>query len=283
MAEAQWNPRMKLDLNAAWDQAVRLIAANREMLLVLGGVFFFLPYVLFGLLVPMPDFAAIAGPSGDNTPALMAEMNGFLADYWWAILLVALVQTIGAIAVMAVIGDPRRPTVGAAMGRGAAYLLPSIGSQLLTSVATVAVLFIALLLGAMTGSETVAATLSVFALPVIIWLMTRLSLSNAVIAIEQTMNPLAALARSWRLTAGNGFRLLAFYILLFAAFFVISQVLGLIIRVFVALPGADIAHVLGALMTGLVYAAMILVGYAVLASVHRQLARAERVAAPDPA
>lgn len=274
---------MKLDLNAAWDQAVRLIAANREVVLVLGGVFFFLPYVLFGLLVPLPDFGAVAGPSGENAPALMAAVNGFLADYWWAILLLALVQTAGAVAVMAVIGDPKRPTVRAAMRRAVAYLLPNVAAHLLTSLATTLVLLVALLLGALTGSRTVAATLSVFSLPVIVWLMTRLSLSGAAIAIEQVANPLAAIGRSWRLTAGNGLRLVAFYLLLFAAFFVISQVLGLIVGVLTALPGAEVARVLGALLSGLVYAALILIGYAVLASVHRQLARAERVAAPDRA
>lgn len=271
---------MKLDLNAAWDQAVRLTAGNREMLLVLGGVFFFLPYVLFLLLVPMPDFAAVAGPSGENSAALMAAMNGFLADYWWAILLLSLVQTVGAVAVMAVIGDPTRPTVSAAMRRGGAYLLSSVAVQILTSLAAMLVLFVALLLGALTGSQTVAATLSVFSLPVIIWLMTRLSLSSPAIAIEQLANPLAAMRRSWRLTAGNGLRLVAFYLLLFLAFFVVSQVLGLIVGVLTALPGAEIAHVLGALLSGLIYAVLITIGYAVLASVHRQLARAERVSVP---
>ena len=271
---------MKLDLNAAWDQAVRLIAANREVMLVLGGVFFFLPYVLFLLLAPMPDFAAVAGPSGENTPALRSAMSGFLADYWWAILLLTLVQTLGAIAVMAVIGDPTRPTVRAAMQRGAAYLLPNFGAQLLTSLAAMLVLFVALFVGKLSGSKPVIATLSVFSLPVIIWLLTRLSLSGAAIAIELLANPLTALRRSWRLTAGNGLRLVAFYLLLFLAFFVILQVLGLIVGVFTALPGAEIAHVLGALLSGVIYAVLILIGYAVLASVHRQLARAERVSVP---
>ena len=152
--------------------------------------------------------------------------------------------------------------------------------QLLASLATTLVLFVALLLGALTGSQTVAATLAVFALPVIIWLLTRLSLSGPAVAIEQTANPLAALRRSWRLTAGNAIRLVAFYLLLFAAFFVISQVLGLIVGVLTALPSAEAAHVLGALLSGLIYAALILTTYAVLASVHRLLARAERVSVP---
>lgn len=274
---------MKLDLNAAWDQAVQLIAANREVVLVLGGVFFFLPYVLFLLLVPMPDFQTVAGPSGKDSAALMAAMNGFLADYWWALLLLGVVQTVGAVAVMAVIGDPARPTVGAAMARGARFLLPNVAAQIVTSFIVTAVLFVAILLGALTGSQTLAATLAIFALPVIFWLWTRLSLTGAVIAIERVANPMRALRRSWRLTSGNGLRLAAFYLLLFLAFFVISQVLGLIVGLLTALPGAEIALVLGALLSGVIYAALILVGYAVLASVHRQLARAERVSAPEAA
>ena len=272
---------MKLDLNAAWDQAVRLIAMNREVMLVLGGVFFFLPYVLFTLLVPVPDFAAVAGPTGEDGPALMAAVNGFMADYWWAILLLALVQTAGATAVMAVVGDPARPTVRAAMRRGAAFLLPSIAAQFLASLFTTLALFVALILGALTGSQAIAATLAIFMLPVIVWLMTRLSLNGAVIAIEKTANPVTALRRSWRLTGGNGLRLVVFYILLFAAFFVVSQVLGLLVRIATALPSAEIAQVIGALLSGLLFAAMIMLVYAVLASVHRQLARAERVAEPE--
>ncbi len=272
---------MKLDLNAAWDQAVRLIGANREVLLVLGGVFFFLPYVLFSLLVPMPDFATVAGPQGENPTALMAAMNGFMADFWWALLLFSLVLAAGAIAVMAVIGDPARPTVGAAMARGGRFLPTSFASQVLTSFATSLVLFVATFLGALTGSRGVAATLSIFALPIIIWLMTRWSLSGAVIAIDRTANPIAALRRSWRLTDNNSLRLIAFYILLFAAFFVIWQVLGLMISLIVALLSAELARVLEALLSGLLFTALILIGYAVLASVHRQFARAERTAEPE--
>lgn len=274
---------MKLDLNAAWDQAVRLIAVNREVMLVLGGVFFFLPYVLFNILVPLPDFATAAGPSGENTAALLAAMNGFLADYWWALLILSLITSAGAIAVMAVIGDPARPTVREAVTRGATYLLPMIAAQLITSLATTVLFFLAIMLGALSGSTGVAVTMSLFAFPVLIWLMTRWSLNGAVIAIEKSGNPIAALRRSWHLTAGNGLRLIAFYILLLLAFFVISQVIALLIGLVAALFTADTAIVIEALLSGLVFTALILIGYAILASVHRQFARAERTAAPDPA
>lgn len=270
----------KLDLNAAWDQAVRLMALNREVVLVLTGVFFFLPHVLFLLLVPIPDFSGLAGPSGETTPALMAAVRGFIADYWWAAALLAVVQTAGGTSVMAVVGDPARPTVGEAVRRGGAFLLSSVGAQVLTTLATTLALFLAILLGALTGSRTVAGTLAVFALPVIVWLMTRLSLSGASIAIERIPNPVAALRRSWRLTGGNGLRLVFFYVLLFAAFFVISQVIGLLIGLVTALPGAELAAILGAVLSGAVYSVLIAVGFAVISSVHRQLARAERVSVP---
>jgi hypothetical protein len=272
---------MKLDLNAAWDHAVRLVGMNREVMLVLAGVFFFLPYVVFELLVPFPDLATMAEGSGEGaSAAMMAAMNGFFAQYWWAVLLLSLVQMIGGLAVMAVVGDPARPTVSDAMRRGLVFLPSNFGAQLLTSLAFMLVLLVAILVGALTGSQTMAATLSVFSFPVIVWLMTRLSLSGAAIAIEGVANPLAALGRSWRLTKGSGLRLIAFYLLLFAAFFVISQVLGLIIRLITAFPNAEVATILGALLSSLIYAVLIVIGYAVIASVHRQLARAERVSVP---
>lgn len=274
---------MKLDLNAAWDQTVRLLGVNREMLLVLGGVFFFLPTVVFSLAVPVPDFAMVAGPEGENTEALMAAMNGFIAQYWWAILLLLLVWNLGALAVMAVIGDPTRPTVGQAVRRGLSYLPTQFGSLIVTNLLTSLVLTAAFILGILTGSQLVAQALALLAFPVIIWLLTRWSLSSPTVAIEKTANPLAALRRSWGMTRGNALRLLAFYVLLFAAFFVISQVLGLLFSVIVALPGAGIARVIEALLSGLLTAVLLLLIYAVLASVHRQLARAERVSVPGTA
>lgn len=272
---------MKLDLNAAWDQAVRLISMNREVMIVLGGVFFFLPYVLFALGVPMPDFQAAAGPAGEDSRALMAVMNGFITQYWWALLLLSLIQTIGAVAVMAVLGDPARPTVGAAMSRGFRFLLPSVGVQILTSLAVFMALVLAILIGALTGSQAIAATMAAFSIPVIVWLMTRLSLASPSVAIERIANPVAALRRSWRLTSDTGLRLLAFFVLLFIAFVVISQVIGLVIRLLTALPTAEIGTIVGGLLEGLVYAALTMIYYGILASVHRQLARAERTSSPE--
>jgi len=279
---------MKLDLNAAWDQAVRLIGMNREVMLILSGVFFFLPYVMFTLLVPMPDIQAAAGPAVADTSLLAAELNGFIRQYWWAILLASAVQTAGALAVMAVLGDPRRPTVQAAIARGSALLPSSLLASALATCAAIAAVFFAILIGALTGSEVLTKTLALCAGPLALWLWTSLSLSSPAIAIEKIANPLAALRRSWRLTDGSRLRLAVFYVLLLVAFVVMFQVIGLAVSVLTALLSAESAIVVSTLLLGIVQATFSLLFFAVQASVHRLLARAERAlesdsGAPGPA
>lgn len=268
---------VKLDLNSAWDGAITLIGKNREMLLVLAGIFFFLPYVVFMLLVPMDGLAA-AGASGDQN-AMMAAANAFFAQYWWAVLLLGLIQLVGATAIMAVIGDPARPTVNEAMSRGVVRLPSQIGAQFVVSLVLFTVLFVAILIGALTGSQGVAMLFALFSLPVVLYIGSRLSLAAPEIAIDDTLNPLKAIRTSWNLTKGTGLRLAAFYLLLIVAFLVIGQVIGLLLSLLTALPTAQLAEVLDALLSGLLNAAFGILGYAVLASVHRQMARSARVRA----
>ena len=43
---------MKLDINRAWTDAINLIQTNLSVVAVVAGVFFFLPYLAFALLMP---------------------------------------------------------------------------------------------------------------------------------------------------------------------------------------------------------------------------------------
>lgn len=270
---------MKLDLNAAWDSAVKLVKGNREMILVLGGVFFFLPYVLYSLLVPMDQIAAAAA-SGQEA-ALMASLEAFAAQYWWAILLLLLIQTVGATAIMAVIGDPARPTVNEAISRGFRLLPSQAGVLVIMFVAMVIVQTIFLAFGAIGGSESLATVFVLLSLPVLLYLVTRFSLAGPDIAIERVKNPIAAIRRSFQLTTGNAFRLLAYYALLTIAFLVVGQVIALIVGALAALTGATVADIIDALLSGVLNTAYLITIYAALAAVHRQLAQAARVNARE--
>lgn len=263
---------MKLDLSAAWDGAVRMLSRNRETLLVLGGVFFFLPYLLISLFLPEAETGAVDG--GADYDAAMAAMQGVYADYWWAFVLLAIVQGVGLIAVLAILGDSARPTVGEAIGRGVRYLLPQIGAQLLTALAIVAPTILALAIGLALGPAATV-LLALVVLPLVIVLMVRFSLAAPVVAIEKVGNPLAAIARSWRLTKGNALRLFAFYALLVIALIVLSTVLSLVLSLALALFGDGAALIGGAVVMSLLNTIFALVAYAVLASVHRRLTGGE--------
>ena len=42
----------KLDMGRAWNEAVALISANRDMVLIVAGVFFLLPNLMLSMLAP---------------------------------------------------------------------------------------------------------------------------------------------------------------------------------------------------------------------------------------
>ena len=84
------------------------------------------------------------------------------------------------------------------------------------------------------------------------------------------MNPITALARSWKLTKGNSLRLFALYVLLVIAVLVLSLVLGMVFALFGVL-GETIGLLATAIGGGLVSMAFTTIMLAVLAAVHRQL------------
>jgi hypothetical protein len=271
---------MKLDLSAAWDGATAMIRANREVILVLAGVFFFLPYLAFSLFLPDTGIAEASAANEGDMEAMAAIVMEYYAEFWWALLLLALIQSVGAIASLAVLGDHARPTVGDAIKRGISLLPTQFGANILTALAIMAPIVLASGIGAATGSAAIIGLLTLISLPIAIYIVVKLSLTSPAIAIEQLRNPLAAIARSWRLTKGNSFRLFFFFLLLFVAFVVASTVLNLIIGLVLALLG-EALQLIGLAITGaLVNAIFSVVAYAVLASVHQRLAGHARVSVP---
>ena len=72
---------MKLDLSAAWDGAMKMLAANREMVLVLAGVFFLVPYLAFSLFLPDPMTQAGAAGAEPDMDAMSAQIVAFYGQY----------------------------------------------------------------------------------------------------------------------------------------------------------------------------------------------------------
>jgi hypothetical protein len=263
---------MKFDMTAAWSEAMRTVAANRQVIAVVAGVFFFLPYLAFMLMFMNRMSALEAAQASNPDPEAMGEaMMGFYGETWWIVLLAAVIQGIGMLGLLTLLTDRSRPTVGEALKTGVRLVLPYLGAQLLISVVLGLLILVPIAIGA--GVSTAAGVLvGMVALVAFLYLFVKFMLAPAVIAIERQANPLAALSRSWHLTKGNSLRIFLFIFLLFIAVAVVGGVISMIVGLVLAMGGAETALIGQAVMSGLINAVFYVVFLAVLAAIYRQLA-----------
>jgi hypothetical protein len=259
----------KLDTNLAWQNAHAAIKGNREALLAIAGVFFFLPSLAFTLLYPQPPAA-----SGSMTPAqAMAFFEKFYRESLPFTLGMTVAQIVGTMAILRLFAGPSRPTVGDAIAKGAVdaavFLLTMFGLSLLASILAGVILALA----AVTGQQAVAGIAMAAVIVAFLYVFLRLILVMPVMAVEGLRNPAAALPRSWALTRGNVGRILLFLALMVLAYMVIvgiaSALLGIVLALVIGSAGAKIAVAIVAAALGAVFTLYLLTS---LAAIHRQLA-----------
>ena len=234
---------MKFDMGQAWNSAVALLLANKDVVLVVAGVFFFLPNFAIMLFLPN-QMAALQSPQAQAEPEKMMEMMaGFYASYWWIFVLLALVSAVGMLGLMTLLTDRARPTLGEALMTGVRYLPTYIAAQLLQGLLIALLIMIPIAIGAASGVVAIGVLLGLVAVIGAVYLFVKFSLSSPVIAIEQTYNPIAALSRSWALTKGNSLRIFGFFVLLFIALVIISGLVSVLFGLVFALLGGEAAMI----------------------------------------
>jgi hypothetical protein len=263
---------MKFDMSAAWDEVVRLLSANRQVLLIVAGVFFFLPQVAFSLVFAN-QIAALEASQADNpdASAIGQAMAGFYGEIWWMILLMALIQGVGMLGLLVLLSDRSRPTVGEALKTGLKLLLPYLGAQILFSCLMGLLILFPIAVGASAGAGA-GVLVGIVALVALVYVFTKFLLVSPVIAIERVTNPLAALGRSWRITKGHTLRLFLFVFLLILALVVVGSVVSMVSGLVFALLGTEVAMVGQGIVSGILNAAFYVVFLAALAAAHRQIA-----------
>lgn len=258
---------MKLEMNRAWGQAMALIGANKDVVFVVAGVFFFLPYLIF--LMAMPQMAAMSDPA--TAEAAFEQMGAFYADAWWAMLLISILQGIGMLGLLALLTDHRRPTVGEALKIGASKILSYLAAYILLAIAVGMVAMLLIGGTAATGSVAIGFVGLTVAFALAAYAFVKFSLVAPVLVKDGVANPVTALQRSWRMTKGNSFRLFAFYFLLVIALLVLMMVISLVVGLVLALFGPGAQTFGSALMGSLMNALWATIFLAVLAAVHDQL------------
>lgn len=271
---------MQFDSNEAWKEATGTVTANRDMLLAITGVFIMLPS--FAVQVFTAPLQMALGDEA-KPEQVMAAYGVYFEHNWPFLLVMAALHLIGTLAMIALITDPRRPTVAEAIRTG----LVRSG----TAAAAMVVLFFALSfvaglpinIAALTGSLNLGLAGMAAGLAILFYGLARTLPLLPVVVVERVVNPLAALRRAFTLSRGNGGRLLLFYALIFAAFMFVSVLLLAGLKIAVTLiagsEGADLAM---ALADSGISAVMSVYLAAVLAAIHSQLAEAPNLLKAGP-
>lgn len=255
---------MKFDGNLVWKQASATMAANRELVLALAGVFFFLPSFALIMLVKQPQM-----PSGGTPEQVMAVIRPFVMAMLPWFVLGSVVQTLGQVALLELFGRGGRLTVGEALRGGLGVLLSYIALQLLTGLAITSVLLLAGGLGGIIH-PAVGVLLGIY---LACQAYGRFVTAGAVIVLERRKNPFAAFARAVALSRGNGFRIGNFLFLLGAAAFFLLMVLTIIVGIVAALTMGEgrAAEIFSGFFSSAASAVAIAYFAAIIIAIHRQL------------
>lgn len=255
---------MKFDGNLAWKHASATMAGNRDLLLALAGVFFFLPSFAMIMLFKQPQV-----PPGATREQMLMLLEPFIASVLPWLIIGSLVQALGQLTLIELFGRHGRLTVGEALRRALRALPSFIVVQLLMGFAASMVLFLAMGLGGLL-SPVLGLALGVYA---ICQVYGRFVTASAVVALERQFNPFRALARSVTLSRGHGWRIGNFLFLLVAAVLFVFMVVTVIAGIVAALtlgqgrPAEILTGFVSSGATALVIAYFV----AIVVAIYRQL------------
>ncbi|MEO1647898.1 MAG: hypothetical protein AAFR32_03660 [Pseudomonadota bacterium] len=246
---------MSFDMNAAWMRALDLVKENFQLLAVVAGVFFLLPSLAIYLLAP-DAMTALSDPSlfsdPDADPELvLQQFQEELGPIFAISGVISIVQFAGYGAMVGLMGR-RRPTVGESVLKGAAATPSTFAVLLIFFLLYLLALLIVIvpfgLIGGLLGLPELGAIAAFPAALSSVWIMARMSLSLPVMILENTLNPIKATLRSFKLTHKNQWMILLFWTVLFIGYFIFALLFTGLIGVVSGLTGQGI---IGSLILGL--------------------------------
>lgn len=256
-----------LDSSAAWASATRMVAANRDLLVAIAGVFFVLPGLAGAVFVPSPTMT-----SGMTEAQMLQIMQDCYASSLPALLALSLLPMVGMLTMLVVMLDAARPTVAEAIRHSLRALPSYFASQLLIALGILPLSLAMTMLLALFLPDRIALS---FAFGILLYPIMRTMLIGPVVAGRTERNPVAAIRESIRLTRGNAGRVLLFIGLAGFVFLVAYGLAMMFVGVVLVLMfKGEPQRLIGEGVAGVLLA----VGYtyfvAMLAAVYNQLAAA---------
>ncbi len=257
---------MKFDMNRAWNEAVRLLRSNPELLILLAGLFIFVPTLAVYLIEP----EAMQLPADLDQDNPVPQLNAYFAKVGIYLIVLQVAQYAGLLTMVALFAR-RRPTVGDAIKTGLMALIPLLILQILLTFALTLASALIFALLSLAGNAAIALGVALL-IGVALYLAGRLFPVIGAIIFEKRYNPVKALSASFRMTRGHGGKLVAFLVLLSIAGLIISTVAGLPIALITALiSNAEVALFIDAAFAALVGSILTAIVAALIVSVYRQL------------
>jgi len=266
----------KLDMGKAWTETTGLIGTNRDTIGAVAGLFFFLPSFALALLAPEVTNPEPIPTAGADPQAVMQaaidQISTAYTDNFLLFFVLSVVQFVGSLALLALLTDSARPTVGEALALAVKSIPTYLGAQILSALAAGIVIGLPLGLMAAAAPPPVVVIAAFVLILLALYMFVKFSLIAPVIVIDGERNPVNALTRSWRLTKGNSFRIVAFMVLLFVTIGIIAALVSGIIGLVLSAGGTQVAQIGNGVVSALVNAAVGVIFLVVIAAIHRQLA-----------
>lgn len=210
-----------LSISKAWDESKAIAARDGRLIGAVALALVLLPQAILGVIVPPPAL------SGEEAPSWFPLLS----------LIVAAIGVVGQIAIIRLALEPA--SVGEAIMHGLRRVAPTIGALLLFALPLALIMVLLLLvIGGPSAVEAlrsgggslppgVAAAILLF---VVIAVAISIRFQMVVpVASAESGNPITILKRSWEMTRGNYWRLLAFLIMILilaVALLLVAQMIG---------------------------------------------------------
>lgn len=256
-----------LDTNRIWEDALQTLRSNREVMLVLTGIFVLLPTLAILFFWPFPE------PQPNEQFAVFLQRVGTYTDTtWWQWLAVLGLQTLGLQTMLAVLADAARPTVKSALGKAIAAFATLFAAIIAVTLAASLALSILIAVGSGFGSFPIALLATVAGAVAGLYVLARFALIAPLVQLRGLRNPFSALRDALRLTRGCGWQLLGFLVLVYVAIYIVAWLAGAVILLIAGLfAGGDVVQLLQKVLQALSQAIMLPVFAGVLAGLYRQL------------
>ena len=254
-----------LDSSAAWASATRMVAANRDLLMAIAGVFYVLPGLAGAVFVPSPAMTS------EMTEAQMLQvMQDYYASSLPVLLVLSLLPMAGMLTMLVAMLDTARPTVAQSIRHSLRALPSYFASQLLIALGILPLSMALATVLALLLPDRIAVAV---ALGILLYPIMRTMLVGPVVAGKAVRNPVTAIRESIRMTRGNAGRILLFITL---AGFVFLVVYGLVMMfvgvVLVLMFKGEPQRLLGEAVAGILLAVAYTYFVAMLAAIYTQLA-----------